>query len=133
MVFKVALDLVHYWRWLHLLNLTDVRSNCPKKSTLTLSTKKLIKNFFINQNLSRHCFNKIYKSNIISSNIIFKHFYFEYLQMLNKPPEPSDMMGQAHHSTATQPTQVPQDLVYKFLQAQEVRQKIFFIFIIKFV
>ncbi|KAL0266368.1 UNVERIFIED_CONTAM: hypothetical protein PYX00_008932 [Menopon gallinae] len=40
-------------------------------------------------------------------------------QMLNKPPEPSDMMGQAHQANAAPQMHVPQDLVYKLLHVQE--------------
>ncbi|KAL0266366.1 UNVERIFIED_CONTAM: hypothetical protein PYX00_008932 [Menopon gallinae] len=39
--------------------------------------------------------------------------------MLNKPPEPSDMMGQAHQANAAPQMHVPQDLVYKLLHVQE--------------
>ena len=40
--------------------------------------------------------------------------------MLNKPPEPSDMMGQAHQPNTAASMHVPQDLVYKLLHVQEV-------------
>ncbi|EEB20270.1 eukaryotic translation initiation factor 4E transporter, putative [Pediculus humanus corporis] len=45
-------------------------------------------------------------------------------QMLNKPPEPSDMMGQAHQPATVPSMHVPQDLVYKLLhQQRQVQQQ----------
>ena len=52
--------------------------------------------------------------------------------MLNKPPEPSDMMGQAHQPNAAASMHVPQDLVYKLLHVQEVRNVYIFFFLLSF-
>lgn len=50
-------------------------------------------------------------------------------QMLNKPPEPSDMMGQAHQPNTAASMHVPQDLVYKLLHVQEVCSLLIILFI----
>ncbi|KAK6621247.1 hypothetical protein RUM43_011553 [Polyplax serrata] len=45
-------------------------------------------------------------------------------QMLNKPPEASDMMGQAHQPAAAPAMHVPHDLVYKLLHVQEQQRQV---------